>query len=65
MKKLALLLACGLLWQAPAQFRSGVDLITLDVTVLDRSRKPVLGLTADDFIVTDGGHTAPRPPQAG
>ena len=56
MKKLAFLLACGLLWQAPAQFRSRVDLITLDVTVLDRDRKPVLGLTAADFIVTDDGH---------
>lgn len=55
MKKLAVLLACGLLWQAPAQFRSRVDLITLDVTVLDRDRKPVLGLTSDDFIVTDAG----------
>lgn len=42
--------------QAP-QFRARTDLVTLDVTVLDRDRKPVRGLTADDFVIIDGGQT--------
>src|SRR5688500_10574308 len=33
-------------------FRSGVDVVTFDVTVLDRNRRPVRGLTAADFQVT-------------
>jgi len=37
--------------QQPAVFRSGVDLITVDVTVLDGSGKPVDGLGADRFDV--------------
>jgi len=37
------------------QFRSGVDLVTLDVTVLDRAGKPVTDLTQDDFIVIENG----------
>ena len=36
-------------------FRTGVDVIRLDVTVLDRSRRPVRGLTADDFTVVENG----------
>jgi VWFA-related protein len=42
-----------------ATFRSGVDLIELDVSVLDRARQPVRGLTADDFTVRVDGE--PRP----
>jgi VWFA-related protein len=46
--------------QAPAPtFRSGVDLVTIDVSVLDRSRQPIRGLTAADFTVLDGGVERP------
>ena len=42
-----------------AVFKSSVDLVHLDVSVLDRTRVPVRGLTAADFtILEDGG---PRP----
>jgi VWFA-related protein len=37
------------------QFRTGVDLIQLDVTVLDKDRRPVRGLTRDDFTVFENG----------
>ena len=35
----------------PPRFRTGVDVVRLDVSVLDRSRRPVTGLTAGDFTV--------------
>jgi VWFA-related protein len=35
-------------------FRSAVDLVTIDVSVLDRNRRPVPGLTAADFTVLEG-----------
>jgi VWFA-related protein len=35
------------------QFRAGVDLIQIDVSVLDEARRPVPGLTADDFLLFD------------
>jgi VWFA-related protein len=41
--------------QAPPVFRSGVEVIQLDVTVLDRNRQPVRGLTAADFRVRVDG----------
>ena len=34
-------------------FRAGIDLIQVDVSVLDKDRKPVHGLTAADFIVRE------------
>ena len=40
-------------------FRTGVDVIQLDVTVLDANRQPVRGLTAADFTVTEGGKRLP------
>jgi VWFA-related protein len=43
-------------------FRGGTDLVTLDVTVLDGDRRPIRGLTADDFVILDGGE--PRPVEA-
>jgi VWFA-related protein len=43
----------------PPVFRAGIDLIQLDVSVLDEKRRPVRGLTAEDFsVVVDG---QPRP----
>ena len=36
-------------------FRARTDLLTLDVTVLDQNRRPVTGLTADDFVILDDG----------
>jgi VWFA-related protein len=46
--------------QAPQPtFRARVDLIQVDVSVLDRDRQPVSGLTAADFTLTEDGR--PRP----
>jgi VWFA-related protein len=39
--------------QAPPVFRSGVDLRQIDVTVLDKHRRPVRGLTAADFTLLE------------
>jgi VWFA-related protein len=47
--------------QAPV-FRSGVELVALDVTVVDNDGVPVTGLTAADFTVTLAGQ--PRPVRA-
>ncbi len=40
--------------QAP-QFRSSVDVVRLDVTVLDKNRRPVRGLGPTDFTVFEDG----------
>jgi VWFA-related protein len=40
---------------APQTFRTGVDVVQLDVSVLDKDHHPVRGLTADDFTVLDAG----------
>jgi VWFA-related protein len=54
-----LLLCTGpalLAFQDPSpQFRAGVDLIRVDVSVLDRDRQPVRGLTAADFTIRENG----------
>jgi VWFA-related protein len=56
---LACLVAPGTLQQNPRQpvprFRTGVELVLLDVSVLDGNRIPVRGLTADDFTVLEDG----------
>ena len=41
--------------QSQTPFRTGVDLVQLDVVVLDGDRRPVEGLTAADFTVIDEG----------
>src|SRR5262245_35819790 len=46
--------------QAPqVTFRTGVDLVDVEVSVLDKHRLPVRGLTASDFTVLEEGR--PRP----
>ena len=40
-------------------FRSGVELVQLDVAVLDEQRRPVRGLTADEFTVLENGVRRP------
>ena len=39
----------------PPAFRTAVDLMQLDVSVLDRNRRPVRGLTAADFTILEDG----------
>jgi VWFA-related protein len=43
----------------PPQFRAAADLVPVDVSVLDRDRRPVRGLTAADFTVTEDGKPQP------
>jgi VWFA-related protein len=46
--------------QAPqVTFRTGVDLVDVEVSVLDKHRLPVRGLTADDFTVLEEGRARP------
>src|SRR5262245_57145581 len=46
----------------PPSFRTGVQLVRIDVTVLDDKRQPVRGLRAADFTVLEEGQ--PRPIRA-
>ena len=56
----AIVVAAGFLGAAPAAqqqqptFRSGVDVLTIDVVALDKMRGPAPGLTAADFTVLAG-----------
>ncbi|MEO7190854.1 MAG: VWA domain-containing protein [Vicinamibacterales bacterium] len=43
----------------PQAYRTSVDLLTLNVTVLDQQRRPVRGLTATDFTVLEDGESRP------
>ena len=47
--------------QTPQQptFRAGVDVVDLDVSVFDKDRHPVRGLTAADFTVLEDGKPQP------
>jgi len=40
-------------------FRSGVNVVTVDVSVLDKDRRPVRGLTGDDFTILENGKPQP------
>jgi VWFA-related protein len=53
----AVLLGAGILAQTqpPPQFTTRADLIRVDVSVLDRTRQPVRGLTAADFTIREDG----------
>ena len=53
--------AVALAQQASQQpvFRGGVDLVTLDVTVVDKDGQPIRGLKAEDFVVTLEKQTRP------
>ena len=41
--------------QPPPTFRTDVDVIAVDVSVLDREGHPIAGLTTQDFAVTVDG----------
>lgn len=41
--------------QTAPVFRSGIDLVHFDVSVLDKDRHPVRGLTASDFVILEDG----------
>jgi VWFA-related protein len=45
--------------QQPPKFKSGVDVVLLDVTVLDKDRRPVRGLKAADFSILEDGKPQP------
>ena len=45
--------------QPVPRFRSGVDVILLDVTVLDERRRPARGLTPADFTILEDGKPQP------
>src|SRR5215208_8235619 len=70
MTRVAWLAACAslpvaVLWgQAPASdqiptFRSGIDVVQMDVSVLDKDHRPVRGLTAADFTIIERGQPQP------
>ena len=52
-------LLLGQTQQPPPTFRTGVDLVRLEVTVLDEQRRPVRGLTAADFTIRVNGDNQP------
>jgi len=59
MRLIALLVASGCIVAAQPTFRSGVELVTIDVVATDRSGKPVHNLKASDFELFEDGKTQP------
>jgi len=51
----AALVALALAGQQQPTFKTGTELVRVDVTVLDRNGRPVPDLTADDFVVMEDG----------
>jgi VWFA-related protein len=45
--------------QQPPTFRSGTNVVRVDVSVIERTGKPVTSLNADDFEVTEDGTVQP------
>lgn len=43
----------------PPQFRAGIEIVRLDVSVLDRNRQPIRGLTPADFTILENGKPQP------
>jgi VWFA-related protein len=59
MRTIAIVLAvCGIAAAQPT-FRSGVELVTIDVVATDRSGRPVHNLKAEDFELSEDGKTQP------
>ncbi len=52
-------LGFGIWQQPPPIFRSTADIVRVEASVLDKDRRPVRGLTVDDFTVLENGR--PRP----
>jgi VWFA-related protein len=42
-----------------ATFKTGIDVIQLDVSVFDKDRRPIRGLTKDDFTILENGKAQP------
>ena len=59
MRVIALLLASCCIVAAQPTFRSGVELVTIDVVATDRSGKPVHALKASDFELFEDGKSQP------
>src|SRR5208283_4145400 len=52
---LAMVLSFGLLAQAPVKITVNTQLVVETVSVTDKSGKPIEGLAAKDFVVTEDG----------
>jgi VWFA-related protein len=42
-----------------ATFKTGIDVVQLDVSVFDKDRRPIRGLTKDDFTILENGKAQP------